>query len=293
MNPSWLHTVACVAILSASSPAAAQITLTDDLGQRVVLTSVPRRIVSLAPSITETLFAIGAADQVAGVTTYCNYPDLARTKPRVGGMVSPSMEAIVALAPDLIVVSTEGNLREDAERLRALSIPLFVTNPRTLAGIESSIEQLGVLTGHEDAARQLAARMRARDDVLRRRVGSSRVRALLLVSVQPLMAVGSRTFLAELLEAAGARNLAADAVGTYPVFSREAITQMDPEVVLVMSDAFADTAVLPSLFPEWRMLTAYRNGRIVRIDADLVSRPGPRAVEGLEELYNALHGSRP
>lgn len=290
MNPSWLPAVVCAAILSSTGDARAQIALTDDLGQRVVLPSAARRIVSLAPSITETLFAIGAADQVAGVTAYCNYPAAARLKPSVGGMVSPNVEAIVALAPDLIIISKEGNLREDAERLRTLRVPLYVSNPRTLADIRRSIEQLGILTGHEDAASRLAERLREREDTVRRKAGGRQVRALLLVSVQPLMVVGGGTFLAELMEAAGARNLAADAPGTYPVYSREAIAQLDPEVVLVLSDAVADTAALLSLFPEWKTLTAFRNGRIVRVNADLLSRPGPRAVEGLEALYDALQG---
>ena len=286
-------TVACgMAFLwTAGAPAQERrpLEVRDDLGRTLVLTSPARRIVSLAPSVTECLFAIGAGSQVAGVTDYCTSPEAARHKPRVGGMLNPSAEAIISLQPDLVVVSMEGNLKEDAARLTALQIPVFVTNPRTLAGIRTSIEQLGLLTGRAAEAAALAGALKRQEDSLRASVPRDRVSALLLVSIRPLMVVGRGTFLHELLEAAGADNIGARARGTYPSLSRESVLQADPEVLFLLSGMGADSTTLRTMYAEWPHLTAVRTGRVHILNADLFSRPGPRAVEGLAHLITLLH----
>ncbi len=265
------------------------ITVIDDLGRTVTMNTPARRIVSLAPSITECLFEIGAGDQVAGVTDYCTAPEAARSKPRVGGMVNPSMEAIVNLQPDLVLISMEGNLKEDMLRLTGLQIPVFVTNPRTLQGIRTSIVQLGRLLGRETAAADVVRRMQAREDSLRAAVPPAKVDVLLAVSIRPLMVAGKGTFLHELLEAAGARNLGALARGTYPTLSREMVLRYDPSVLLLLSDTGADSATLRTMFAEWPHLSAVRSGRVHMLNADLFSRPGPRAEEGLALLITLLH----
>jgi iron complex transport system substrate-binding protein len=194
-----------------------QITLADDLGRTVSLPRPAQRVVSLAPSITESLFALGAGKQVVGVTLYCNYPEAARTIPRVGGMIDPNLEAVIALAPELILVSMEGNTREDFDRLSRLRIPLFVTNPRTMSGIYHSLEQIGTLTGHRREARDLVDTMKNRVQRLAARAVGAPPRTILFVSLQPLIVAGAGTFVNELLHLAGAVNIAATAKGTYPV----------------------------------------------------------------------------
>jgi iron complex transport system substrate-binding protein len=285
--------ITLVLLCRLAPPAAAQISLTDDLGRKVVLPQPPVRIVSLAPSITETLFAIGAGEQVAGVTDYCNYPAEARTKPRVGGMITPSMEAIVGLHPDLIILSMEGNLRDDFQRLDDLGIPLFVTNPRTLHDIYRSVADLGALTGHRDEAATVVAGMQEREKhvvlPMRALVEPS---VLFIVSVQPLVVAGGGTFLAGLIELAGGRNPAASSPSTYPQYSREAVVSDDPDVLVILSDAGGTDTVLTAEYPEWKGLKAVRNHRVYRVDADTFSRPGPRAAEALETLARLLHAHR-
>ncbi len=283
--------LALAALLTAQ--AAAEITVVDDLGRTVRLARPAQRIVSLAPSLTETLFAIGAGDAVAGVTSYCTYPKEATQKPQVGGMINPSLEAIVALKPDLIVLSMEGNVREDFDRLTTLGAAVFVSNPRSLADIRTSIGQLGTLAGRSTDASRLATELAAAEADVVRGVSGPKVRTLLIVSIRPLIVVGGHTFLNELLETAGATNLAARFPSTYPTLSREAVVSEDPDLVLVTSEVVADTRLLFEEFPEWTSLKAAQRKRIYRIDADLVSRPGPRSVEALRMIARLVRGGTP
>lgn len=282
-----------ILVVFSAVQATAQITVVDDLGRTVSLAQPACRIVSLAPSLTETLFALGAGDAVAGVTSYCTYPEEATRKPQVGGMINPSLEAIVALRPDLIVLSMEGNVREDFDRLTALGAQVFVSNPRSLADIQRSVTQLGALAGRSEAAAELAAELVAGEAEVARGASGPKVRTLLIVSIRPLIVVGGHTFLNELLEAAGATNLAARFPSTYPTLSREAVVSEDPDLLLVTSEVVADTRLLFEEFPEWASLKAAQHSRIYRVDADLVSRPGPRAVEALRMIARLVRGGTP
>ncbi len=266
------------------------VTVTDDLNRVVAFPSPPQRIVSLAPSITETLFALGAGDQVAGVTAWCNFPAEAARKPRVGGMINPDMETIIGLRPDLVVLSVEGNIRDDLDRIIGAGIPVLVTNPRTLEGIHRSILTLGTVTGWRRQADSLVQAMRAGEGRIIAAARAGRERdVLLVVSLQPLLVVGHGTFLAQLLSLAGGKNLAAASLSTYPQFSREAVVAGDPEVLFIMSDILGEGESPTSLYPEWEHLRAVRTGRVHRVDADLLARPGPRAVEALTLLHTLMY----
>jgi iron complex transport system substrate-binding protein len=270
-----------------------QISVVDDLHRAVTIAHPAGRIVSLAPSITECLFAIGAGPSVKGVTDFCNYPPEAARIAHVGGMINPSIEAVVGLAPDLVVLSMEGNVREDFRKLVSFGIPVFVSNPRTLEGIYSSLEVLGRLTGREDSARHLVAHLRSREGAVRDSArGKPAVGVLLLVSLQPLMCAGKTTFIDELLREAGGTNLASRARGTYPSYSRENVIADNPEAIVVTSDILPDGVPLPHMFPEWETLRAVRTGRVFRLDADILSRPGPRALDALERLFHLLHSEQ-
>ena len=279
-------------VFLAVRPAIAELSVVDDLNRTITLPSTPQRIVSLAPSITETLFAVGAGDQVVGVTDYCNYPEEAKHKPRVGGVVNPSIETIVSLKPDLIILSMEGNVREDFNKLLSLGIPLFVTNPRTLSGIHKSIGDIGRLTGHREQATRLVQVMLGREDSLKTAAAGTKRKVLFIVSLQPLIVVGSRTFLAELLDLAGGLNIARTSTSTYPTYSREAVVAENPDVLLIMSGILAETRDLVQLFPEWDRIDAIRTRNVFTLDADIVSRPGPRVVDALENLFHILHGEK-
>jgi iron complex transport system substrate-binding protein len=208
-------------------------------------------------------------------------------------MINPSLEAIVALTPDLIVLSMEGNVREDFDRLTALGAAVFVSNPRSLADIQKSIGQLGTLAGRSADASRLAAALAAAEADVVRGVSGPKVRTLLIVSIHPLIVAGGHTFLNELLETAGATNLAARFPATYPTLSREAVVSEDPDLLLVTSEVIADARLLFDEFPEWTSLKAAQRNRIYRIDADLVSRPGPRSVEALRMIARLVRGGTP
>lgn len=286
---SRLCSVLSLLVLHAAT-AHAQITVADDLHRKVSLSAPAQRIVSLAPSITETLFAIGAGRQIAGVTDYCNFPAEAKTKQRVGGVINPNIEAIVGLKPDLIVLSMEGNVREDFNKLTSFGIPVFVTNPRTLDDIYRSIAQLGTLTGQAAKAMRLVQSLRVRaDSVVRAAVSLRGRKTLVFVSLQPIIVVGRNTFLAELIDLAGGINTAAQTSSTYPAYSREAVLKDNPDVLIFMSDVLSEPANLIHVYPEWSTLNAFRKKKVFRIDADIVSRPGPRAVGGLEMLHKIIH----
>jgi iron complex transport system substrate-binding protein len=279
-----------VFLLLISGQLCAQIRVHDDLHRAISLAAPAQRIVSLAPSITETLFALGAGDQIAGVTDYCTYPAEARTKPRVGGVINPSIEAIVGLRPDLVVMSMEGNTRQDFEKLVELGVPVFVSNPRSLEGIFHSIKQLGVLTGRADTARRLVEHLRTRAaQIAARAARLSKPSVLLFVSLQPMIVVGRGTFMAELIERAGGRNCAAHSASSFPAYSREAVLKDDPDVLIFLSDVLPDSAALVRLYPEWSGLRAVRANALLRVEADIVSRPGPRVVDALEMLFRFLH----
>jgi iron complex transport system substrate-binding protein len=262
--------------------------VTDDLGRTVDLPAPAHRVVSLAPSLTESLFAVGAGDQVVGRTTFCDYPAGALRVPSVGGMTNPSIESIVACRPDLIVISMEGNTRDDFARLLSLGVPVYVSNPRTLAGIYHSLDHLGVLTGKHDLARHLIDSLRRREQDLRRMAKGRSVSVLVLISLQPLMVAGGNTLLNELLTLAGARNPAAAFPGHYPTISREVVLADPPDVLFLTSDLPADPSALTLLFPEWKRLRAIQEGRIYSFDAAILSRPGPRALEGLRLIIDSL-----
>ncbi len=277
-------------LLFAAFTAAAEIRVVDDLQRTVSLPAPAQRVVSLAPSITETLFAIGAGEQVVGVTDYCNYPPEARHKQRVGGIINPSIETIVSLKPDLILLSMEGNVRTDFEKLTALGVSVFVTNPRTLEGIYSSILRVGQLVGRADSAGRLVHFLRVRADVIRQKAQHATRRSVLLfVSLQPIIVAGTGTFLAELISQAGGENAAAGASSHYPSYSREAVLKDDPDVLIFLSSIGGSNDELARLYPEWSKLKAFRRGAVYHVNADVVSRPGPRAVDALDTLFTILH----
>ncbi len=285
--------VLVIFVLVLISTSSAQIRITDDLNRAVVLPAPATRVVSLAPSITETLFAVGAGEQVAGVTDYCNYPSGVTRCARVGGVINPSIETIVGLKPDLIILTAEGNIREDFDKLAGMGIPLFVTNPRNLEGIYKSIETIGVLTGHKRASDSLVADMKNRVGRLSMRMGPrAEKRVMMIVALQPLIVVGKGTFLNELISLAGGRNIAAESPATYPTYSRESVIKEDPEIIVIMSDVVQSVEELTTFYPEWAKIKAVQNKQMFRVDSDIMSRPGPRAINALETLNSIIQSGR-
>jgi len=284
-----------LALLIAAFPAsAAPVTVVDGLGRTVSLSAPASRVVSLSPACTEVLFAIGAADRVAGVTEYCDYPAEARKKPKVGGFSGKavSIETLVALAPDLVVV--EGQMHERViAMLENARVPCYAADAQGLADAYRIIAQLGALTGEDSGARRVGGNMRERIDSVRRKTEKAAARPLCfwIVWDDPLMTAGRRTFIDEAIEAAGGRNAFADSREQYPTVSLESVIARKPDWILsgAMQRGGRTDAASLSARPGWRILDAVREGRVGFVDADSVNRAGPRLADAVEALAKLLH----
>lgn len=266
-------------------------TLTDDIGRNVRFDSIPRRIVSLAPSLTEMLFAVGAGNAVVGVTQSCNHPAAARVLPEVGDLLNPDAERVLSLQPDLVLISVEGNTQSSFEALERVGLRLFVSNPRTLEGVLESLIDLGRITGNADHAQHLADSLRGIAGALRSTASASPPGVLVLISTQPIMAAGSKTFINEIIELAGGRNSAAAAPGNYPTLNRETVLRMNPDLIIFPDDMHVQREGLMERFPEWRHVRAVQDGRLHAVDADVFLRPGPRAFLAARHLRTLISGT--
>lgn len=295
----WLVTVAlALCCFSCHSPQPIQVPagtfVFDELNRPVMLAHPPQRIISLAPNVTELLFALGLGDRVVGVTSYCDYPPEAKTKEKVGDTLQPNLERLIALKPDLVVITTASQVERLAQQLDQLHIPLYVTNPRTVRDVAASVRHLGLATSTSATAEVLAANLEQRIEQVERRVANQpKPRVLFVLQLAPLITAGRNTFLNDLITSAGGVSISGEESADYPQFSREAVIARAPEIIIAPAfhgDGAISEAALEQAFPT---TPAVRNHRLVRINPDLTSRPGPRLVDGLEQLAQALHPEKP
>ena len=275
--------------VSAAVESAAR-SFTDDAGRHV---NVPRkvdRIVSLAPNLTEILFALNEAEKVAGDTDYCDYPPDAARKPHIGGPINPNLEEIIKLRPDLIL-ATSINRRETVDALDRLGLPVYILDPHSVDEMIASVERLGTVLGDEKPAASLALNLRGRLAELDRRVsGAVPRRVLFAVWTAPLISVGKNTFIADALRRAGAASIV-DTEAEWPHVNLEEVVRLQPEVLIFASAHAGDTQHdVDSLraLPGWKDLEAMRRGSVV-IVSDAINRPAPRLVDAIEQLARSLH----
>ena len=268
------------------------VTITDDDGVAVTLDAPPERIVTFAPSATEVVFALGLGDRLVGVAgAFDDYPAAAKGIDEIGGAgdfgVDPNIEKVLSLRPDLFLTISGGD--QWKERLRDLGVPVFTTDSTDLADVFHDIETIGQLTGTVGVAGAIVAKMQAAAaDVEARVEGDSAVPCFYEVYYPPLTTVGPDTFIGDLLSRAGCRSVSARARSDYPQWSVEDLVRQNPEVYLVSSESGATPKAVASR-PGFDAVAAIAAGRVIPVDADLVSRPGPRVVEGLRLLARALH----
>lgn len=265
-------------------------TFVDALGRKVYLAKAPARIVSLAPSVTETLYAVGAGDRVVGVTPFCNYPPQAQEKPKVG-YVRPNLESVLALQPDLVVSPMEVLQGDSLQKLEHLKVPTFLVRAKTLEDIFSQIQTLGRIVGQSAQADRLATDLRKRVAELRARTdGLPRPRILYVLNTDPLITVGPGSFIHHLIELAGGANVASGADAAYPRYSVEAVLSEDPEIIVFpVGEAEGIPEAEQARWRRWETVSAVKAERFHQIEADLLNRPGPRIVRGLEALVRILH----
>jgi iron complex transport system substrate-binding protein len=261
--------------------------LRDDRGVTVRLVAPPRRIVSLAPSLTEIVFLLGREGSLVGVTRFCNVPSAASDLPKIGGVSDPDVERIVALSPDLVLCTTDGNPRDKVRALEEMGIQCFAVAPQELGAVFTAIERLGVLLGAADRGRVEVEALRRRARLARSASRDVEMPAVLfVVSTAPIIAAGEGTFMDELVRLAGGRNAAARFSGRYPRLSVEELVAARPDLIFVAGMAGVER--FPPEVTRWKEVPAFRDGAVITLDGDLVTRPGPRLVTALERVSAAF-----
>lgn len=265
--------------------------IVDEVGRPIRIPVSPSRIVSLAPSLTETVYALGLQDHLVGDTDYCDYPPEAKKKPKVGGAINPSLEEIAALHPDLVLVTKSLNRLDTVRALDNLGVPSYATDPHTVDEIISSTSKLAEVLGAAEAGKTLAAELRNRLALLQAKLASvPPQRVLFIVWTEPLISVGKNTFIADALGKAGAISIV-DSSQDWPQMSLEEVVHLQPEYLVFASShleaAARDFDTLANR-PGWRILDAVHN-RHYAVISDAVNRPAPRIVSAIEELARQLH----
>jgi iron complex transport system substrate-binding protein len=264
--------------------------VTDQTKRRVNVPDHPARLVSLAPSITEIVYALGLADRLVGDTDYCDYPPEARRKPHVGSLLNPSLENIVALKPDLVLGTPEANRREVVDQLERLGIPLYGVTAHSLEDTLGSIDDLARVLGGEAEAHRLVRELRIRIAAVEQRVRDTpRPRVLFVVWYQPLVTAGPNSFIADVIRRAGGVSISDDLRGDWPRLSLEEVVRRDPEVILFPhAESFSPGLEEIERLPVWKELSAVKQRRVYFI-SDAINRQTPRLVDALEEVARALH----
>ena len=284
---------AWVLILSApatTNSASNRICTIDDLARTVCVSRPVKRVVSFAPSLTETVFALGAGHLLVGRTARCNRPCEARAIKEIGPYLNPDPERVIASNPDLVLTTAASSRRELVKRLRNLGIPVFVADSRNVDDVFKLIRRLGILFSRESDAERLLQKLQARRrSVSERLTRVKKPTVLFAVGTRPLVVAGGQSFLGALIRAAGGTNIAEGNRLAYFKFSLEELIRRDPDVILVLNK---DCGSKEDCLKEWRRfpdLKASRTNRIYTLEADLLARPSPSIVEALEKLAKILH----
>jgi len=265
--------------------------VTDALGRTLTFSKAPTRIVSLAPSITETLFALGLDHEIVGVTTSCDYPPQAKLKPKVGGLTTPNLETLVAMKPDLVISVKGLHKLELVSEMDRLQIPFYVSDPSTVKKILQEIRVIGRLTGKAKAGEQLSDRMEKQIEAVEEKVrGHQRPRVLYVLWGDPLMTVGPGSYIEELIWISGGKGIVPEGRPAYSQLNMEEVLAKDPEVVIFASEMGDDTvAAERQRWLRWKTLSAVKERRLYTVDSNLLHRPGPRLVDGLAALAKLVH----
>jgi len=300
-----LASVAVLALLFAFSAAAGEVptrpapgrpgqefrTVSDETGRTVRVPVPVRRVVSLAPSLTESIYALGLEALLVGDTDYCDYPEAAKSKVKVGGAVNPNIEVVASLKPDVVLLTKSLNRMETVRALERLGIAAYATDPQSVDQIRASVHKLADVLGSPAAGDSLDRSLLNAENELRRRIeGLAPTRVLFVVWTDPLISVGKHTFLADALSHAGALSVV-DSAQDWPQISLEEMVRLQPEVLVFAashSESVAQGVEALALRPGWSSLEAVKNRRFAVV-SDAVNRPAPRLLSAVEDLARQLH----
>ncbi len=266
-------------------------TVTDELGRKMTVPDDLKRVVSLAPSITEIIFALGKEDLLKGVSRFSDFPTAAQKLPRVGSYVHLDLERIVALKPDLCIGIKEGNPIAVVRKLEHLGIPVYAVDPKNLNSVLETILQLGKLLGADQKAHDIVSDLRTRIERVKSIVATSpnRPGVFFQIGISPIVSAGTETYIHELIVMGGGRNLAEGPV-PYPRYSREQVLGLSPDVLIITS--MARSTIFERVkrqWAKWPSMPAVRNNRILLMDSNILDRPTPRLIDGLEHVAEAIH----
>jgi len=280
------------AMLGLSSVARAEIVVRDDAGNDVHLNTPARRIVTLAPHSAESLYAAGAGAYLVGTVDYSDYPPAARKVPRIGGYSRLDLEAIVALKPDLVIAWQSGNAAVQVDKLRALGLTIFITQPNLMADVAHQLEQLGQLAGTEKTANAAASAFRQRQEALRTaNAGKPKVRVFYQIWKNPLVTVGGPQIITDAIHLCGGENIFGQLARMAPTVSVEAVLEADPEIIIATGMGDARPEWLHD-WDKWTRMTAVRRGNLFHINPDIMQRHTPRILDGAEQLCAHLDVAR-
>jgi len=291
MNKGVCVKLLCIILLLSSPISLHAGVFRDYLGRDVALRPIPMRIISLAPSITEMIYFLGLGDRLVGVTRFSYFPKEAQKKPKVGVYTDINVEKVITLRPDLVIATADGNNRGDVEMLEEAGIPVYVINPRKIDQVLDTTERLGEICGVPDRAKRLVRPLRERVmRVVEAVRDKGRPIVLLVINVRPLMSVNRDTIHHDIIQLAGGRNMTGDQPITYPKLNMEAVLKRRPDVIIISSmDRGGEFERAREKLFRWPTLPAVRKGNVYLIDSDLIDRPAPRIVSGLEEMARLMH----
>ena len=274
---------------TSSAPALREVT--DETGRAVKVPAQIGRIVSLAPSLTETVYALGLQDKLVGDTEYCDYPADAAKKHKVGGAINPNMEEIAALKPDVVLVVKSLNRLETVRALEQLGIPVYSTDPHSVIGVIESMKRLSDVLGAGNAGAKLERTLRERlAEIQTKLKDSPPKRVFFVVWTEPLQSIGKRTFIADLLTYCGATSVV-ESQQDWPKFSLEETVRLEPEYLVFAtnhSDNVKNEVEALAVKPGWSAMKAIKYRKIAVV-SDAINRPGPRIVDAVEELARQIH----
>ena len=267
-----------------------KITLTDDLNNKINFTKQPKRIVSLAPSITEMIYFLDLGDKLVGNTLYCDYPEAAKKVTKVGDLLSIDAEKILMLKPDVVFVSVEGNTKENYQKLIKMGITVFVSNPRNYEGIKKTLSDLGKMFNKKNKVDSITTNWDKRVEKLHQLSANiTPQNVMFIIELKPLIVAGKNTFLNEYINICGMKNIVDDSNLNYPILNREEVLKRNPSFILYATDKKNIKKLFLEMYPEWKNIDAVKKDNLFIIDANIFFRPGPRFINASEQLFKYLH----
>ncbi len=265
-------------------------TIIDDLGNSFQFNTPPQRVITLAPNLTEFIYDLGLEKYLVGNTSYCDYPDEAKTIEKVGDMLTFNFEKILTLKPDLIFITVEGNTKETYDKFSELGLKVFVSNPRGFKGIKKTYLDFASIFGIRNKAELKIEEWNSTIAEIKQESESyTKPTMYCAVELKPIMVAGKNTFINEIIEICGGINLATVLPQNYPVLSREEILRSNPDYFLFTAHIDDKVENIVNTYPEWKSLGTVKNKKVLLIDRNLFGRPGPRFAEAVETLFKLLH----